>query len=299
MTVSASEVPPAAYPWNVVDEEALRRVFRHRVLNAVAGLSLMVDAIRERGATTRPALRAPCDGMERELAAMAQLAEGSRQTANATPARAAKELSTGVLRDACERFCAELDGVRRQLDTARRGGVDSWFVERCDLMAIELAGLVRFTARLDLLFGPLPAPEPVRVADLLANAAEFFAHRFPLCPFMLNGDPDRDGVMSAGNLYWLALQELLANGGEAAGRHGAVQLFWKTDGGQTLAVINSGEPWASAVPSAPVRPFCSSRGRHDGLGLAIAQRACEALKVELRIRPNLPDAVVVMMVAAS
>jgi hypothetical protein len=256
----------------------------------------MLDAIQERGASVCPDLLPACTAMQRDLDAIVRMAERSRDVDETGPEAAIDDLSCGVLLEGCRRFEAELGSTRHLLVATPDGTTKGALVERCDLMVAELNGLMRFATRFSLLVEHLPDQEPLPIERLLADAAVFFGHRFPLCPFGTAGDPHSGEMLAAGNLYWLALRELLANGGQAAGRHGAVQLFWKADESRTLAVVNSGEPWPQELPCDSVPAFDAVRGRHEGLGLAIARRICGALGAELRIRPNLPNAVVAMIV---
>jgi len=158
--------------------------------------------------------------------------------------------------------------------------------DRCSLIVAELENLREFTDRMDRLFDNLPAPEPKSLFDILCDAREFFIKKFPFCHLELDGG-ELAASFKHGSWFVIAMREIIANAGEAAGASGTVRLAWaEKDGSVTVSVSNPGEPPPPEIPLNPPRPFNTLRSRHDGIGLAIANRICEEAGASLSIESS-------------
>jgi phosphoglycerate-specific signal transduction histidine kinase len=86
-----------------------------------------------------------------------------------------------------------------------------------------------------------------------------------------------------------ALLEVVVNAGEASGRGHPVQVAWRRGDTLELAVLNVGKGWDPQIPRDPPVPFYTTKGKHEGLGLAIAGRLCLAMGGTLTLVTDLPD----------
>jgi len=188
-------------------------------------------------------------------------------------------------------------GCRMILDVIR-SHTDEIMDEPFDWNALygEIDDVQQFSHRLDLLIEPLPPPQPGLLADVLAEARQVFAKRFPLCSIELEGAAD-DGELPAANWLALALGELLANAGRAAGNSGAgtVEVAWQTVPGLQVVVANNGAPFPAGIPTDPPVPFRTAAPSRDGIGLAIVHRLCLALGLDMLVRTDLPGMTAVVL----
>lgn len=165
---------------------------------------------------------------------------------------------------------------------------------KCLMMADELTRLLRFTERMDLLFDQLPTAAPSTVREVLQRGVEAFARQFPWCDLRVEG-PDADLALEQGNWFAIALNELLVNAGEAAGRDGEVRVLWQVEPVFAATVVDVGSPWPDKIPRSPPVPFFTTRGQHDGIGLAIAYRFSRALAMDMDIITQVPEVVAVRL----
>lgn len=154
--------------------------------------------------------------------------------------------------------------------------VSSEMADRCSLMMNELENLEHFTERMDLIFSDLPEAEGTMLFNLICELRRRFATKYPLCNLEFSGK-ESAALFVNGNLIILALWELLANAGEAAGIDGKVTLEWKLEDKIYFTVTNTGDELPEDIPLAPPMPFYTEKGRHDGLGLAIVDRISRSL----------------------
>ena len=155
-------------------------------------------------------------------------------------------------------------------------GVNSQMADRCSLMLNELESLEDFTERMDLIFSDLPEAEPLMLFNLICDLRRNFASRYPMVNLDFIGE-ECAAMFPNGNYILIALQELLANAGEAAGLEGNVSLQWKLEDKIEFTITNNGESIPEIIPMAPPIPFYTEKGRHDGLGLAIVDRISRSL----------------------
>lgn len=199
-----------------------------------------------------------------------------------------------TLRHRIRNVCA---GMKMSLDAMEpRMPQDQTIVERLKLMHQDLDRLQEFTERLDLLFERLPSPQPASVNDMVANLRDFFKKRFPLCPVDWDG-PGSQAQLLCASWFELALRELLTNAAEAAGHDNQVKMVWQVDPDLEFAVVNTGEAWPEHVPTAPPVPFTTTKGRHDGIGLCIVRRLCEALDTDMTVHTDMPELTAVKLSA--
>ena len=175
-----------------------------------------------------------------------------------------------VMRHHLRNLCA---GVKMTVEriSAMTAAVNPQIGARCDIVIGELDILRRFTDRMDLLFDSLPRPEPLSLFELISVLRRSFAARFPFCTLELDG-PEAALTLPHGSWVNLALDELLANSGDAAGENGNVRLTWQIDSGVVFTLTNHGDAFPAEIPIDPPVPFYTTRSRRDGLGIAIAYR---------------------------
>ena len=163
--------------------------------------------------------------------------------------------------------------------------VNSEMADRCSLMMNELENLEHFTERMDLIFSDLPEAEGTMLFNLICGLRRQFAVKYPLCNLEFEGK-ESAALFTRGNLIIIALWELLANAGEAAGIDGKVTLKWELEEQLVFTVTNSGDEIPENVPLDPPMPFYTEKGRHDGLGLAIVDRISRALGGKFSLSPQ-------------
>ena len=173
-------------------------------------------------------------------------------------------------------------------------GVNSQMADRCSLMLNELESLESFTERMDLIFSDLPEAEPKMLFNLICDLRSHFASHFPMVNLEFVGE-ECAAMFPNGNYILIALKELLSNAGEAAGLEGNVSLQWKLNDKVEFTITNNGESIPEKIPMTPPMPFYTEKGRHDGLGLAIADRICRSLEGTFLIKPQKSGGVVVTM----
>lgn len=188
-------------------------------------------------------------------------------------------------------------GCRMILDVVR-SHVDEIVESPFDWGALygEIDDVQRFSHRLDLLIEPLPPPQPGDLAGIFTEARRDFSRHFPLCTLELEGGGE-SCEHPAANWLALALGELLANAGRAAGNRGAgtAEIAWQTAPALQIVVANNGTPFPADIPVAPPVPFRTAAPSRDGIGLAIVHRLCLALGMEMVVRTDLPDMVAVVL----
>ncbi|MCM8543287.1 MAG: sensor histidine kinase [Lentisphaeraceae bacterium] len=172
--------------------------------------------------------------------------------------------------------------------------VNSQMADRCSLMLNELESLENFTERMDLIFSDLPEAEPMMLFNLICDLRRSFASDFPMVNLDFVGE-ECAAMFPNGNYILIALQELLANAGEAAGLEGNVSLQWKLEDKVEFTITNNGESIPENIPMTPPVPFYTEKGRHDGLGLSIADRICRSLNGTLSIESQKNGGVVVTL----
>jgi len=180
-------------------------------------------------------------------------------------------------------FCTGMQMVVQAIETYPQD--QAKILEKCPLVQAELDRLMTLTRRLDLLFEVLPPAAEMSVADLMENARFEFAHDFPLCNLDIDA-PLTKGPLSGGGMLDIALKELLANAGTAAGVDGSVTLRWDVESGDTICITNTGEQLPDDLAIDPPVPFASNRSRHDGIGLAIVHRVLNTIDARWTIRNN-------------
>jgi signal transduction histidine kinase len=201
-----------------------------------------------------------------------------------------------TLRHRLRNHCA---GMKFTVDALAEdaGGLHPEVEPKCVMMADELSRLLRFTERMDLLFDQLPAPEPSTIRTVLADSVEGFGRQFPWCDVQVEG-PDSDRDLERGSWFSIAWRELMVNAGEAAGRNGEVRVLWQVEPVFAATVIDVGSPWPERIPRSPPVPFFTTRGQHDGIGLAIAYRFARAAGLDLEVMTSVPDVVAVRVSAS-
>lgn len=200
-----------------------------------------------------------------------------------------------VIRHRLRNFCAGMKMALSAFD--ERPGLLPGERERCSLMKAEVDDLQRLSDRLALAFGALPLLESRSVATLMGGLQEDFRRTFPCCTL------ETDGVLSqqplpGGSWLEIVFRELLRNAGEAAGRAGTVRLYWRLEPAFAAGVATVGVQWPPDVPDNPFLPFVTTRSRHEGLGLSIAQRLCHQLQLRFARAAATSGAVVFLIADA-
>jgi signal transduction histidine kinase len=155
------------------------------------------------------------------------------------------------------------------------------------LIRQECDDLLRLVDRINLWFEEVPAGMPAEVATVLAVLADDVKARLPRATLSLPDGPVAAGwVVTRPEHLRIVLFEFVANAAEAAGLK-PVRVDAGEESGALRVVV---EDRAAVPPKAPVadwfRPFFTSKPRHLGLGLAIAQRLLQDNAAEVTIAPT-------------
>lgn len=155
------------------------------------------------------------------------------------------------------------------------------------LIRQECDDLLRLVDRINLWFEDVPAGMPAEVATVLAVLADDVKARLPRATLSLPDGPVAAGwVVTRPEHLRIVLFELVANAAEAAGLKPVLVDAGEVSGSLRVVV----EDRAAVSPKAPVadwfRPFFTSKPRHLGLGLAIAQRLLQDNAAEVTIAPT-------------
>jgi C4-dicarboxylate-specific signal transduction histidine kinase len=198
-----------------------------------------------------------------------------------------------VLRHRLRNFYTGMKFAIESIDDANDGR-NARISNTCRAMMQETQHLYTLTERLDLLFGPLPEPRPMKVGDIVNQVQETFGRQYPYCELQLDLESP-DHVLKEGSFAVVVVQELLNNAAEAIDPDsaGEARLVWGSDHPMDLAVIHVGEPWPEEIAFDPPIPFHTTRGKHEGLGLAIAYRYCEVLSARIEVLSPASDVVAV------
>ena len=201
-------------------------------------------------------------------------------------------LMNATLRHLLRNHCA---GIKMVSTAIASKTSENYTKEKIPLIQGELKSLEEFTARLDLIFDDLPAPRPLYLHQMMEELRDSFVKKFPFCSIDFSG-PELDIVIPQGSWVQIALTELLANAGEAAGRSNEVEFGWSCDGTLDLVVLNTGSSWPDSIPLDPPLAFHSMRGGYNvGLGLSVVRRICDAVGGELLVNTELENMVAVKL----
>ena len=196
-----------------------------------------------------------------------------------------------ILRHRLRNLCA---GMRLGVESvaARTAESNPGLRQTYTLMLAELNDLLRFTKRMDALFGELPPAEPMTlsaIGDRVRNAIGALLPAFSFSPDW----PESDAPVAAGSRYVAILEELVLNAAEAAGAAGRVELSVTQGPPLEFVVANAASSWPKTVPTVPPCPFTTTRSRHDGIGLAIVQRLCDDAGADWQLSWAAPGCVTV------
>ncbi len=198
-----------------------------------------------------------------------------------------------IIRHKLRNLCA---GVKMAIDRIAEQTIEinPKISERCSIITSELDNLENFSVRMDLLFDSLPPPDCLSLFEIISLSRNFFIQRFPFCTLSINGNQD-DIKFIHGSWLLTAIKELLINAGEANEIDGEVKLSWDFENEQSIRLENCGDSIPDEIPLNPPQPFFTLKSRHDGLGLAIADRICQEIDSELSIKPVPSNSVNVML----
>ena len=155
----------------------------------------------------------------------------------------------------------------------------------------ELDNLQEFSWRMDLLIDPLSEPKSMTLAGIVHELFREMNRQFPYHQLELERPADDiTQILQISNGNWLltVLKELLRNAAEALPRHSSVQasMTLETDQSLAICVINKLETSRKPIPLDPPEAFRSTRGGHDGIGLAIVSRICHQAKAPLSFQQS-------------
>ena len=189
-----------------------------------------------------------------------------------------------IIRHRLRNLCA---GVKMAVDriAEQTSDIDPKIGEKCTIISSELNNLEEFSVRMDLLFDPLPQPDRLSLFEIVSLSRNFFIREFPFCTLDINGS-EENITFAHGSWFIIVLKELLRNAGEAAGAENDVKVSWHFAPTFSIAIENDGEEFPVDIPTEPPQPFYTLKSRHDGLGLAIANRICMVTGSELTIHAD-------------
>ena len=186
-----------------------------------------------------------------------------------------------VLRHRLRNLCA---GVKMTMEriAAATAVSNPQIGPRCDIVVAEIDNLRDMTSRMDLLFDQLPTSHAKSLFEIVTAIRTAFVPKFPFCKLAFDG-PEAMVSFVHGDWLIFALSELIFNAGEGSGDTAEVSFSWKNDSNGFTFSIDNGSAIPPEIPTTPPVPFMTSKSRHDGLGLAIAWRICEAIGASLQI----------------
>jgi signal transduction histidine kinase len=146
------------------------------------------------------------------------------------------------------------------------------------LILKECDAISEITNRLNLLFDEVPGGELAAVSEVLDILKTRMHKRFPTTELRVGGDARCLGTRVNGSGWLLtALDEVVTNAVEAApGRAVAIDCA-EADGHLQVRVVDHGGGLGGETTERPFRAFSTTKTRHLGIGLAIAQGLLERL----------------------
>ncbi len=190
------------------------------------------------------------------------------------------KLMNRVLRHRLRNLCA---GVKMTSERISKTIQDTHprMSARCDIVVSELDNLEEFTQRLDLVFDTLPNPSSLSLFEIINMSRLKFVDKFPFSTLELYGEELKMDFKN-GNLIQIVVEELLMNAGDAT-IEGRISLNWKIIENELQIWICNDAQIPKEIPIDPPQPFNTNRGKHDGIGLAIAHRIIESIGSEFKI----------------
>ncbi len=178
------------------------------------------------------------------------------------------ERMSHVLRHRLRNIASGISGAVNLIESDAGSALAPDLREYFPLMLRECDSLTDMANRFSLYWERDPAIRPEFVSDITAEAMAAVARRFPNVEIRQQGD----AATAAPSIMRIALQELLTNACEAVPR-GIVGLHLQAnEDGIAWTVSDSGPGIDAALRDQAFLPFYTTRPRHLGLGLALAQR---------------------------
>ncbi|MCH2174515.1 MAG: hypothetical protein MK193_02180 [Lentisphaeria bacterium] len=138
------------------------------------------------------------------------------------------------------------------------------------LMTAELENLEEMTFRMDLLFDDLPEKTSLSLFELVIKARQKLLDLYPHVDLKVSGKELKLSIHGA-NLLLIAIHEILVNYAEE--KETDLQLYWELENEQlALSISGPSKGIPESIPLEPPQPFFTEKGKHDGLGFAIAHR---------------------------
>ncbi len=191
------------------------------------------------------------------------------------------KLMNRVLRHRLRNLCAGVKMTSERIGTTIQE-THPRMSARCDIVVSELDNLFEFTNRLDLLFDKIPQGVSLSLFEIINKARLEFVDKFPFSTLELNGEQFNMDFKN-GSLIKIILEELLINAGdEVAG--GNVNLNWEKRENKLVFIIDNAGSIPENIPINPPQPFNTNKGKHDGIGLAIAWRIAEEIGTGISIK---------------
>ncbi len=226
----------------------------------------------------------------RDLAELNDLLVAARRDLTAKERLAALGQLAGTLAHELGNPLNSISGHVQLLE--RRGGLPEDVQQDLATVEAEVARMTGVIRRfLDSTRGLRPAPEPVDVAGLLAEALDMSLSAEARSRLRVTREVSRDlgGVVTDPGLVRHVVTNLVANAVDAMPQGGELHLFARIEGGElALGVRDTGAGIAPEERRRIFEPFYTTkpRGKGTGLGLAICREIARALRGRIDVESS-------------
>ena len=194
-----------------------------------------------------------------------------------------------VLRHRLRNFVSGVQNSVKLLSSDLQGRLSSEELEYFPLIINECREIDRLTQRMTYLFDEPAQGADRRLSDILEHAKTTIREQLPTAQIEVqSGSPATDVRLHGSHLLLLALNELLMNALEAK-PNGRVEVACELAGDAVaVQVLDDGKGIPEAERPNAALPFHTTRSRHLGIGLSVAERMAWRLGGTLHLYPRLP-----------
>jgi signal transduction histidine kinase len=178
------------------------------------------------------------------------------------------ERMSHVLRHRLRNIASGISGAVGLIASEADSTIPADLREYFPLMLRECDSLSDMATRLGLFWERDPEIRPANADEITVDVIAAVAHQFPNVELRRRGE----AAAAVPSIMRIALQEILSNACEAAPRGIVGVDLQAQDDGVTWTVSDSGPGIEAALRAQAFLPFYTTRPRHLGLGLALAQR---------------------------